>query len=138
MITGVGILVLRSRRDALEVLLVRRSTEPYRDEWFTVDGRLEPGESPRGAALRELAEETALRPTLLVRNEGAPNVVSTVRGPVRIHGFVAYVAADSEVVLNSEHSEAGCFGLDDAVDLLPLESQRAALRCAWSRTWQAP
>lgn len=135
MITGVGIVVLRPRQDAsFEVLLVRRATEPYRNEWFTVDGRLEPGESPREGALRELAEETALRPTLLARNDGASNLVSTVRGVVRIHGFVAYVVADSQVVLNAEHTEAGWFGLDDAVELLPLESQRAALRRAWSRT----
>jgi dATP pyrophosphohydrolase len=134
LITGVGIVVLRRRQDASrEVLLVRRATEPYRNEWFTVDGRLEPGELPYETALRELAEETGLRPMRLVSNDGASNLVPTVRGVVCIHGFVAYVEPDSEVVLNAEHTEAGWFGLDDAVRLLPLDSQRAALRRAWSR-----
>lgn len=134
MITGVGTLVFRPREDgSFEVLLLRRATEPYRGQWFTVDGMLRHGEAPRDAALRELAEETSLAPRLLVRNFGAPDHAATVRGPVRIFGFVAYVDARADVVLNPEHSEATWFSLDDASALLPLQSQRDALNSARER-----
>ncbi len=127
-------MIFRPRGDgSFEVLLLRRATEPYRGEWFTVDGRVDPGETPREAALREIAEETSLSPRLLVRNLGAPDHVSTVRGRVRLYGFVAYVDVRSEAILNPEHSEAGWFGLDQALALLPLASQRDALRCARKR-----
>lgn len=51
--------------DADRLLLVRGhdSGEPSRSWWFTVGGGLEPGESAREGALRELREETGLRLT---------------------------------------------------------------------------
>lgn len=44
------------------VLLVRGhdADQPERSWWFTVGGGLEPGESPRAAAVRETAEEAGL------------------------------------------------------------------------------
>ena len=46
--------------DAGRILMVRGHDphEPERSFWFTPGGGLEPGEEPRAAAVRELAEET--------------------------------------------------------------------------------
>lgn len=45
------------------VLLVRGHDvdNPRRTWWFTIGGGIDPGESPRAAAVREVAEETGLR-----------------------------------------------------------------------------
>lgn len=50
------------------LLLVRRGTEPGKGRWSVPGGRVEPGETPREAVVREVLEETGLRvePTELV------------------------------------------------------------------------
>lgn len=40
------------------VLLMRRAKDPYAGFWTAPGGKLEPGESPRQCAVRELREET--------------------------------------------------------------------------------
>ena len=57
----VGVIVFREN----QVLLIQRGTAPRKGEWSIPGGRIEPGESERQAALRELAEETSIRAALL-------------------------------------------------------------------------
>jgi 8-oxo-dGTP diphosphatase len=52
-----GAVVLDPRE---RVLLVRRGRAPSAGEWTLPGGRVEEGESPRAAAVRELREETAI------------------------------------------------------------------------------
>jgi 8-oxo-dGTP pyrophosphatase MutT (NUDIX family) len=59
------------------LFLARRRTRP--DVWVLPGGGVEPGESPEQAALRELAEETGLRPHTL----GSPVVCLWERYPTR-------------------------------------------------------
>ena len=134
MIEGVGIWVLRfPTPGCLEALLVRRATYPYRGEWFAVDGVLESHESPETAARRELAEETSLTPRLLLKDGASPTRIATVRGVVRLHGFVAFVGPESRPTLNSEHTDSAWYGIETALELVPLPSQRATLRRAIER-----
>ena len=51
--------VVRDDQDRL--LLVRRGREPGLGRWSLPGGRVEPGESPEQAAVREVEEETGLR-----------------------------------------------------------------------------
>ncbi len=53
-----GVVWRRTSSDRLKVLLVHR---PRYDDWSLPKGKLEPGESARAAALREVEEETGLR-----------------------------------------------------------------------------
>ncbi|MDP1818332.1 MAG: NUDIX hydrolase [Acidimicrobiales bacterium] len=53
-----GVVWRRSSKGTLKVLLVHR---PRYDDWSLPKGKLEPGESHRQAALREVEEETGLR-----------------------------------------------------------------------------
>ena len=66
-------------RDARgRVLLVRRANEPSRGLWSVPGGRIEPGESAREAAAREVREETGLEVEvgeLLLTAELGPYVV---------------------------------------------------------------
>lgn len=47
-----------------EVLLVQRGNPPRRGEWSIPGGRIEPGETTKAAALRELREETGVEAEL--------------------------------------------------------------------------
>ena len=53
-----GVVWRRSSKGAIKVLLVHR---PRYDDWSLPKGKLDPGESHRHAALREVEEETGLR-----------------------------------------------------------------------------
>jgi len=55
-IIGVGAVIIRGDR----ALLVRRATEPLKDEWSVPGGVLELGEKLRVGAAREALEETGL------------------------------------------------------------------------------
>ncbi len=55
-VPAVSVLAIRRGR----VLLVRRGHPPLLHEWSLPGGRIEAGESPATAAIRELAEETGL------------------------------------------------------------------------------
>ncbi|MEO1553147.1 MAG: NUDIX hydrolase [Pseudomonadota bacterium] len=55
-VPAVGVVCFRDE----EVLLIRRGTPPRRGEWSLPGGRIEPGETAKRAALRELREETGI------------------------------------------------------------------------------
>lgn len=59
-VAAVGVICLRGD----EVLLVRRGRPPRLGEWSLPGGRVEPGETVRDAALRELREETGVEAEL--------------------------------------------------------------------------
>lgn len=70
------------------LLLVRRGKEPQRGRWTVPGGKLEPGETPAQAAVRETFEETGARVRAgrelgVVRIPGAGDVV------YEIHDFAA-------------------------------------------------
>lgn len=48
------------RDDAGRLLLIRRGQEPSRGRWSLPGGRVEPGETPEQAVVREVREETGL------------------------------------------------------------------------------
>ena len=58
---GVAARVIRGEN----ILLVQEATGPHQGKWGFPKGRVDPGESPEAAALRELSEESGHEGTVL-------------------------------------------------------------------------
>jgi len=92
-----------------------------------VHGRVEVGERPEAAALRELREETGLAPARLYNVSRVEAFYEHRGGDVAlIPVFAAFVAADASARLSAEH--------DRAEWLAPAEAVR---RFAWPRERRA-
>jgi acetyl-CoA carboxylase carboxyl transferase subunit beta len=81
------------RRDASEVLLVRRARPPRAGAWTLPGGRPELGESLEQAVVREVAEETGLR--VQVVRELAIVDIGSEGFHYRIHDFLCALTADA-------------------------------------------
>ena len=108
------------------ILLVRK----VNGMWDLPGGRLEPGESPEQALIREIREETALAvtPIRLIRGFVRPK-------PAKPDVFVAAylceaLGAMAEVVLSHEHDQAGIFTLAEIADLKMEDGYKITIRQA--------
>jgi 8-oxo-dGTP diphosphatase len=95
LVVAAGAVTVRRRRGTTEVLLVHR---PRYDDWSWPKGKLDPGETPREAAVREVEEETGLEvrlgPSL------SPQVYAVGNGALRpkvVHYWTARSTGDDDV-----------------------------------------
>jgi 8-oxo-dGTP pyrophosphatase MutT (NUDIX family) len=123
----VDVLVARFATNGLEVLLLRRAAGVRcTGAWEIVHGRIEPGERPEEAAVREVHEETAL-PLVRLYNVTLGGFYLHRAGVLSLTCvFCAIVDAAHDPVLGPEH---------DAFAWLPLAEARD--RCAWPREREA-
>lgn len=124
----VDVYVLRQGPTGLETLTLRRSSAGRcPGSWEVVHGSIEPGETPPAAALRELAEETALRPVRvynLSRTEAFYRHATDEIGMIPV--FAAFVD-DGPVRLSSEHEAAEWLSIPAAQGRLAWPRERRAL-----------
>jgi 8-oxo-dGTP pyrophosphatase MutT (NUDIX family) len=128
-VTGVDVWPYRVVEGSAEFLLLHRSGRDGAPFWQGVSGWIEAGEAPHLAALRELREETRLDAVELYGVDALFDLYAWKRGTVEaIVPFAALVAAEGVPQLSEEHDEWRWESLAAALDLVPYEPQRAALR----------
>lgn len=64
-LVAVVVVIFTVDEDALQVLLIKRGAEPFKDSWSLPGGLLSRGETPDDAAVRKLYDETGLTDVFL-------------------------------------------------------------------------
>jgi 8-oxo-dGTP pyrophosphatase MutT (NUDIX family) len=96
-----GLMLMHGPSDSPKILLLKRASGgDHQGEWCFPGGKIEPGETPRQAAIRETREEIGPvahgRPQMWARR---------IAGGVDFTTFAARVPTAYEPVLNDEHSD---------------------------------
>jgi 8-oxo-dGTP pyrophosphatase MutT (NUDIX family) len=126
----VDVFVVRHDGEGLRLLVLRRAQGTRcTGAWEVVHGRVEPGERPEEAAVREVREETGLSIERLYNLTCQPfylHRLSTVQMAVV---FVAFVGK-GDVTMSAEHDQAEWLAPDEASEVLSWPRSISALRDA--------
>jgi len=120
----------RINNNKVEFLLLKRAAgQKYEGQWRMIGGKVEKDETYWEAAMRELYEETGFKP---VKFWAIPSLNKFYEwnsdNILFIPAFAAQIDPSISVVLNSEHSEATWFDINEAVDLIVWPEQRRLLK----------
>lgn len=117
-----GVVWRRGAKGSLKVLLVHR---PRYDDWSLPKGKLDPGESHRHAALREVEEETGLR---CKAGEELPEVrYDDRKGRLKRVRYWSMELVDGSFEPNDEVDEVRWLPLDEADQTLTYAHDLAVL-----------
>lgn len=124
----VSILALRRAGGDTQMLVLRRAGAYLHGAWSYIAGHVMDAEAGWQAARRELYEETGLAPEELYATSFCEQFYSAQDDCIEVvPAFVARVAENAAVHLDSEHSAFRWISFDEAADLLPFGSQRELL-----------
>jgi len=121
----VSVVVLRGHGQDARTLLLHRAKTHLHGLWTYAAGHVEPGEKAWQAALRELAEETGLRPGALYSADQCEAYYDLREECIAVvPAFVAFVDADARVRLDAEHDDHAWLPFPEAIARLPFGGQR--------------
>ena len=124
----IDVFVIRPLATGWRVLVVQRALDTRcPSAWETVHGRIEPGEEPEFAAVREVREETGLAVERLYNVTIAPFYLHKLRTVQLAVVFAAFVAEASEVTLGPEHQGYEWLDVDAAMKRFAWPRERASL-----------
>lgn len=122
--------VFRLRPDGSdEWLVLRRAPHIHlAGTWQMVSGHLEPGEKAYECAVRELEEETGLRPVHFYQASYVNRFYLAASDEIVLSPvFAAQVAPDAQVRLSGEHTDFAWVPFEEAVQRYPWPGQRKAI-----------
>jgi 8-oxo-dGTP pyrophosphatase MutT (NUDIX family) len=126
----VDVFVLRRRGADWDALVLERAPRVRcAGAWETVHGRIEPGERPEDAAVRELREETGLRVERLYNITVQPFYLHQ-EAAVMLAVVFAAVVGDAPLRLGPEHTRAEWLPIADAERRFAWPRERANVRDA--------
>lgn len=114
-------------------LIFKRSSEKiYAGQWRMVGGKVEEGEQSWEAALRELKEETGLKP---VKFWAIPSINQFYEAKtdaiLSIPAFAAELDNDSDIQLDEEHSEFKWVSIDGIQPYISWPEQRRLMQLTY-------
>ncbi|UCD37103.1 MAG: NUDIX pyrophosphatase [Fidelibacterota bacterium] len=112
----------------LYLVLQRSPGEIYEHVWQGVTGKIIPGETAWQAALRELGEETGLKPLRMWTVDHVNLFYESETDRVNCIPVFGVEVNRSEVVLSREHTDSRWCSVEDAAELLLWDQQRKGLR----------
>ena len=126
----VDVYVIRPRHQVWRILVLQRAAHGTRCPlaWETVHGRLERGEEPEDAAVREVREETGLDIERLYNVTVQPFYLHRMKTVQLAVVFAAFVDESSDVVLGPEHQRSEWLSVEDALERFVWPREREALR----------
>lgn len=122
--------MFKFEKDRARYLLLHRSKEEelYPNMWQLISGVIEENEKAMDAALRELKEETGLKPAAFWNVPFTNSFYDHVHDVLNISPlFAAQVDVGTEPTLSAEHFEYGWFTLEEAMQKLVWPGQRSGL-----------
>ena len=125
----VDVYVIRPIPAGWRVLLLQRARDTRcPGAWETVHGRLESGEEPEDAAVREVREETGLSAERLYNVSVQPFYLHAMRHVQMAVVFAAFVSEPATVTLGPEHARSEWLAVEDALSRFAWPRERTALR----------
>ena len=126
----VDVFVLRRRATEWDALVLERAPGVRcPGAWETVHGRIEPGERPEDAAIREVREETGLAVERLYNVTVQPFYLHQ-DSTVMVAVVFAAIVADASLMLGAEHTRAEWLPIADAERRFAWPRERANVRDA--------
>ena len=130
----VDVYVLRTYRDGWLVLSLQRSpTTRCPSSWETVHGRIEPGERPEDAAVREVREETGLAVDRLYSITCQPFYLHRTGVVQMAVVFATFVREPGKVMLGEEHAQHEWLSMGAAATRFTWPREREALTATLER-----
>jgi dihydroneopterin triphosphate diphosphatase len=113
-----------------EFLLFKRSKgKIYQDQWRMVGGKAEPGETYWQAALRELKEESGLKPVKFWAIPSVNTFYEHLSDSVHhIPAFAAELSSDATPVLDDEHTTFDWFKVNKAIEVIRWPEQKRLIQ----------
>lgn len=127
----IEVFVIKHNGGDWRVLVLQRAAEGKRpNSWETVYGKIDAREKPEKAALRELDEETGLKPAALYDVTVSSFYLHDSRTVQMCITFAAFVDDDCMIELSDEHQRFEWLTLDGACDRFTWPREAHALRDA--------
>jgi type II secretory ATPase GspE/PulE/Tfp pilus assembly ATPase PilB-like protein/8-oxo-dGTP pyrophosphatase MutT (NUDIX family) len=128
----VEVYVIRPDGGDWRVLVLQRGADTKRpSSWETVYGKIDAGERPEKAAVRELREETGLEPDALFNLTVFSFFLHASQTIQMAIAFVAFVPAESSVIIGEEHQRFEWLSMDDACERFTWPRSAQAIRDAY-------
>lgn len=125
----IDVYVISPQPDGWRVLTLQRAlTTRCPTAWETVHGRIEPGEEPEHAAVREVREESGLSVERLYNVSVQPFYLHKTHTVELAVCFAAFVRAGAVIVLGDEHMHYEWLTPEAALERFVWPRERTALR----------
>ena len=113
------------------LLLKRAGTKNYEHLWQGVAGKIEKGESAWQAALRELDEETSLKPKCMFIADHVSKFYEGIGDRINLIPVFGIEVGSEEVRLSDEHTEFRWMNVDEAEETLVWDGQKKGIRMVY-------